>query len=69
MTEHIWFEVSGVAGVGTFNTLEEANEALKEMRKGYPSHKGMSEENHAYWKRAGKKSHIFKVVQTKEEII
>ena len=63
MTNHTWYEVRLGSASTTHYTLTEAKNELYEMRKGYPEHKCLSEENHSYWKRHGEKAEIYKIEQ------
>lgn len=71
---HIYYEVKMSkklgGGINTFYDLCDAVEYLKDMKKGFPKkHPNMNDMDRAYWKKIGKKSAIFKVVQTTTQVL
>lgn len=66
--KRVWFEVRVGGGSTNHYTKGEAEAKLAEMKKGYPKNAHMSEESHAYWKKASSKAEIYRVVQTEEKL-
>lgn len=59
----VWYEVTDGQVSRNFYTQKEAEQYLKDMRRGHPKNERMTEENHQYWKKAGKRNYVTKVVQ------